>query len=106
MSNNNEIKFDMKNKLQKCQKLYQKMFTEFSSIFYELTDLSAHIKSLLLNYKEASKLIIQNINRLIDKKSLRSYQLDDIVVSREKVKLIQALWSAGDYVEWYVVSCN
>ena len=106
MSNNNEMKFDMKNKLQKCQKLYQKMFTEFSSIFYELTDLSAHIKSLLLNYKEASKLTIQNINRLIDKKSLRSYQLDDIVVSREKVKLIQALWSAGDYVEWYVVSCN
>ena len=61
------------------------MYTELISLLWEITDLSARIKSLLSDYKEAGKLILKNIDRLIDKKSLSKYENDDIVVTREKV---------------------
>ena len=61
---------------------------------------SARIRSLLSDYTEAGKLILKNIDRLKDMKSLSRYEDDDIVIAREKVKLIQALWSARDYISW------
>ena len=97
---NIESNNEMKNKIKKIKKLYQKMYTELISLLWEITDLSARIKSLLSDYTEAGKLILKNIDRLIDKRSLSKYENDDIIVTREKVKLIQALWSAHDYVSW------